>query len=218
MYIQPKEKFALFIDGANLYASAKALEVEIDYEKLLDYFSQNGDPLRAYYYTAMPDDGEYSPIRPLIDWLEYNGYTLVTKPVRTFTDKIGHKKLKGNMDIELVVDCMELVDHLDHFVIFSGDGDFIPLIRSLHRKGKKVTIVSTACSSPPILSDDLRRVTDYYIGINELRDIIGRPANPDNAENIMPDKRNYAPNPRTDSPRANKDMAQAKKFADVVDS
>ena len=173
--LQENEKYALFIDGANLYAAARLLQIEIDYQELLAYFSKPTPPLRAYYYTAMHDEHEYSPLRPLMDWLDYNGYTMVTKPVRTFTSKTGEKKQKGNMDIELTVDCLELSDHLDHYVIFSGDGDFISLVKALQRRGKRITIVSTSQTSPPILSDELRRSADEYIDLNDIRDIVGRP-------------------------------------------
>ena len=175
--VEKHERFALFIDGANLYAAARLINIEIDYQQLLTYFSQPHKPVRAYYYTAMLDENEYSPLRPLMDWLDYNGYTMVTKPVRTFTNKSGEKRQKGNMDIELAVDCMELVNHLDHFIIFSGDGDFIALVKALQRKGKRITIVSTTVTTPPILSDDLRRISDNYIDLYDIRDMVGRPVN-----------------------------------------
>ncbi len=99
----------LFIDGANLYATAKALGFDIDYKRLLALFRQKGHLVRALYYTALIEDQEYSSIRPLIDWLDYNGYTMVTKPTKEFTDASGRRKIKGNMDIELTVDAMRLV-------------------------------------------------------------------------------------------------------------
>jgi len=176
MTIRSNDRVALFIDGANFFAAAKALHIDIDYERLLNYFSQTGYLVRAYYYTAVQDDEEFSPIRPTLDWLHYNGYHVVTKPVRSFFDAEGRRRMKGNMDIELAVDCMELVNDLTHYVIFSGDGDFTALVRALQRKGKVVTIVSTIASDPPVLSDDLRRVTDYYIDLQTIRDIVRRPS------------------------------------------
>ena len=124
MHFYPNERIALFIDGANLYSAAKALQFDIDYKRLLAFFRQKGQLVRALYYTALAEDQEYSSIRPLIDWLDYNGYTMVTKPTKEFTDSMGRRKLKGNMDIELTVDAMRLADSLDHIVLFSGDGDF----------------------------------------------------------------------------------------------
>jgi hypothetical protein len=124
----PGEKIALFIDGANLYATAKSLGFEIDYKRLLREFQSLGYLLRAFYYTAVPEDREYSSTRPLIDWLDYNGYTVVTKATKEFVDQTGRRKVKGNMDIELAVDAMEIANYIGHMVLFSGDGDFRSLV------------------------------------------------------------------------------------------
>lgn len=170
----PREKIALFIDGANLYAASKALNFDIDYRKLLKSFQERGYLLRAYYYTALVEDQEYSSIRPLIDWLDYNGYKVVTKPAKEFTDSAGRRKIKGNMDIELAIDAMELSDVVDHYVIFSGDGDFRTLVEALQRKGRKVSVVSTMQSQPPMISDDLRRQADHFIELSSLKGDVGR--------------------------------------------
>ena len=170
----PREKVALFIDGANLYATSRTLGFDLDYRKLLSYFQKRGYLLRAYYYTALIEDQEYSSIRPLIDWLDYNGYRVVTKPAKEFTDASGRRKIKGNMDIELAIDALELADVVDHYVIFSGDGDFKTLVAALQRRGKKVSIVSTLASQPPMISDDLRRQADNFIDLTALRADIGR--------------------------------------------
>src|SRR5690606_39058241 len=160
-----REKIAMFIDGANLYATSRALGFDIDYRKLLAAFQKRAYLLRAYYYTALVEDQEYSSIRPLIDWLDYNGYKVVTKPAKEFTDASGRRKIKGNMDIELTIDALELAvsESVDHFVIFSGDGDFRTLVEALQRRGRKVSIVSTMSSQPPMISDDLRRTADHFI-------------------------------------------------------
>ncbi|MCO6389427.1 NYN domain-containing protein [Aliihoeflea aestuarii] len=170
----PREKIALFIDGANLYATSRALGFDIDYRKLLSHFQSEGYLLRAYYYTALIEDQEYSSIRPLIDWLDYNGYTVVTKPAREFTDATGRRKIKGNMDIELAVGALELAGTVDHYVIFSGDGDFRTLVEALQRKGRKVSIASTMTSNPSMISDDLRRQADHFIELSALKSKIGR--------------------------------------------
>lgn len=170
----PREKIALFIDGANLYATSRALGFDIDYRKLLTSFEKKGYLLRAYYYTALVEDQEYSSIRPLIDWLDYNGYRVITKPAKEFTDITGRRKIKGNMDIELAVDALELSTSIDHFVIFSGDGDFKTLVEALQRKGRKVSVVSTMSSQPPMISDDLRRQADYFIDLMTLKNEVGR--------------------------------------------
>lgn len=169
------ERLALFIDGSNLYAAARALGFDIDYKLLRQEFMRRGKLLRAFYYTALLENDEYSPIRPLVDWLHYNGYSMVTKPAKEFTDSLGRRKVKGNMDIELAVDAMELAPYLDHAVIFSGDGDFRPLIEALQRKWVRVSVVSTIRSQPPMIADELRRQADNFIELDELRDVIGRP-------------------------------------------
>lgn len=172
--LDPREKVALFIDGANLYATSKALGFDIDYKRLLQEFKANCYLLRAYYYTALIEDQEYSSIRPLIDWLDYNGYKVVTKPTKEFFDSTGRRKIKANMDIELAVDAMELAEHVDHIVLFSGDGDFRRLVEALQRKGKKVTVVSTLQTQPPMISDDLRRQADLFVDLVQLQNRIGR--------------------------------------------
>src|SRR5262245_40665355 len=174
MHFYPTERIALFIDGANLYATAKALGFDIDYKRLLALFRGLGHLVRAQYYTALAEDQEYSSIRPLVDWLDYNGYTMVTKPTKEFTDSFGRRKIKGNMDIELTVDAMRLIDHLDHVVLFTGDGDFRALVAALQLKGRRVSIVSTLQTQPPMVADELRRQADQFIDLAELEDKICR--------------------------------------------
>ncbi len=170
-----EEKLALFIDGSNLYAAAKALEFDIDYRLLLDWAASKGRLVRAFYYTALVENEEYSPLRPLVDWLDYNGYTMVTKPTKEFIDSQGRRKIKGNMDIELAIDMMEMADHVDHIMLFSGDGDFRRLIEACQRKGVRVTVVSTVKSSPPMVADELRRQADHFLDLKVLSEFIQRP-------------------------------------------
>jgi uncharacterized LabA/DUF88 family protein len=169
------ERLALFIDGSNLYAAAKALGFDIDYKLLRQEFMRRGKLLRAFYYTALLESDDYSPIRPLVDWLNYNGFSMVTKPAKEYVDSQGRRKVKGNMDIELTVDAMELAPRVDHIVLFSGDGDFRPLVESLQRAGVRVSVVSTIRSQPPMIADELRRQADNFIELDELKDVIGRP-------------------------------------------
>lgn len=168
------EKIALFIDGANLYATAKSLGFDIDYKRLLKEFQSRGRLVRAFYYTALIEDQEYSSIRPLIDWLDYNGYAVVTKPAKEFVDSLGRRKVKGNMDIELAVDAMEMAEHLDHIVLFSGDGDFRSLVEALQRKGVRVSVVSTITTQPPMVADELRRQADEFVDLIHLVKKVGR--------------------------------------------
>ena len=169
-----EERMVLFIDGANLFATAKSLGFDIDYKLLKEEFANRGRLIRAMYYTALIEDQEYSPIRPLVDWLDYNGYTMVTKPTKEFTDAAGRRKIKGNMDIELAIDMLEMSDFLDHAVLFSGDGDFRSLVEAVQRKGTRVTVVSSLKTQPPMVADDLRRQADNFIDVADLADTIAR--------------------------------------------
>ncbi|MFN8829586.1 MAG: NYN domain-containing protein [Labrys sp. (in: a-proteobacteria)] len=168
------ERIALFIDGANLYATSKTLGFDIDYRKMLKEFQGRGYLVRAFYYTALVEDQEYSSIRPLIDWLDYNGYTVVTKPTKEFVDSTGRRKVKGNMDIELAVDAMELSEHIDQMVLFSGDGDFRSLVEAMQRRGVRVSVVSTIQTTPPMVADELRRQADEFVDLATLQMKVGR--------------------------------------------
>jgi uncharacterized LabA/DUF88 family protein len=172
-----EERIALFIDGANLYATAKSLGFDIDYKRLLKEFQSKGRLVRAFYYTALIEDQEYSSIRPLIDWLDYNGFSVVTKPTKEFVDSMGRRKVKGSMDIELATDAMEMANHIDHMVLFSGDGDFRSLVAAVQRKGVRVSVVSTITTQPPMVADELRRQADEFVDLLHLAAKVGRDPN-----------------------------------------
>jgi uncharacterized LabA/DUF88 family protein len=176
MFFDKTERIALFIDGSNMYAANKALGFDMDFKKLLAFFRERAFLVRALYFTALPDSQEHSTIRPLVDWLDYNGYTMVTKPTKEFTDSFGRRKVKGNMDIELTVAALDLAPSIDHVVLFSGDGDFVDLVRSLQFKGKRVSVVSTLETTPAMVADELRRQADQFIELDHLLKTVGRPA------------------------------------------
>lgn len=167
-------RIALFIDGPNLHATARTLGFKIDYNRLLREFHSRGTLLRAFYYTAISEDQEYSSIHSRINWLDYNGFTVVTKATKGFIDASGRRKAKGNMDIELAVDAMEIAKHVDEIVLFSGDGDFRPVIEAIQRRGVRVTVISTISSQPPMVADELRRQADVFIDLVELQSKISR--------------------------------------------
>ena len=188
-FFYPEEKLAVFIDGANLYAATKSLEFDIDYKRLLSWISSQSRLVRAFYYTALVEDQEFSPIRPLIDWLDYNGYTMVTKPAKEFTDASGRRKVKGNMDIELAIDMLDIAEHVDHIVLFSGDGDFRRLVESVQRKGVRMTVISTIRTHPPMVADELRRQADNFVDLVDLSEFIERPDNDaQDAEDGLPER------------------------------
>jgi uncharacterized LabA/DUF88 family protein len=173
--IHPSERVAIFIDGANLYSAAKGLTFDIDYRKLLEEFRKHGRFIRASYYTALVEEQDFSPIRPLVDWLDYNGYTLVTKPAKEYTDGAGRRRYKGDMDVEIAIDLLQAANFADHAFLFSGDGDFVAAIEAAQRKGMRVSVVSTIKSNPPMASDDIRRAADNFIDLTDLANLIGRP-------------------------------------------
>jgi len=174
MTFYPNERLGLFIDGANLYSAGRALDIDIDYKKLLEEFRKRGRLVRANYYTALIESEEYTPIRPLIDWLDYNGFKVVTKAAKEYSDDSGRRRIKGDMDVDLAVDVIEAASYLDHIVLFSGDGDFRRVVEAVQRKGARVSVVSTMKSSPPMASDDLRRQADAFIELAELAKLVGR--------------------------------------------
>jgi uncharacterized LabA/DUF88 family protein len=175
MTIYPTDRTALFIDGANLYSAARSLNVDLDFRKLVASFREQAILVRAYYYTAVIEGEEFSPIRPLVDWLGYNGFSVVTKPVKRFTDAQGHTRTKGNMDVEIAVDMIEMAPHLDHMILFSGDGDFRRLVQAVQAKGVRVTVISTQKTQPPHIADELRRQADAFLDLNDLMADFGRP-------------------------------------------
>lgn len=166
-------RIAVFIDGASLHAASKALGMEIDYRRLLKEFENRGTLLRAFYYTAVFEDREYSSIRPLIDWLDYNGFTVVTKPGKEFVDATGRRRLKGDMNVELTVHAMDIARHVDEMVIISGDGDLRRLVEAVQRRGIHVTVVSSICVRP-MIADELRRQADRFIELRDLQAKIAR--------------------------------------------
>ena len=171
----PNDRLALFIDGANMHAAARSLGFDVDYKRLLDEFRKRGLLIRAYYYTTLVEDQDYSPIRPLVDWLDYNGFTVVTKPAREYTDREGRKRFRGDMDVEIAVDVLQTAPRADHIVLFSGNSDFRAMIEAVQRQGVRVTVVSTVKSQSAVASDELRRQADAFVDLADLADLIGRP-------------------------------------------
>lgn len=183
MNLKKDERTCLFIDGSSLYSTSRSLGFDVDYKKLLDFFASKTHVIRAYYYAAILDTEDYSPLKPLTDWLSYNGYFLVTKPAREFTDSTGKRRVKGNMEIEIAVDMMEMAPHIDHAILFTGDSDFRRVVEAVQRQGTRVSVVSSMRSNPPLIGDDLRRQADNFmelavVGANFTRRQSETPARP----------------------------------------
>ena len=175
MVFYKEERLALFIDGASLYSSARALNLEVDFRKLLREFRDRGRLQRASYYTTIVESDEYSPVRPLVDWLAYNGFNVVTKPAREYTDREGRRRVRGNMNVELAVDLVESAALVDHIVLFAGDGDFRRAVDAAKARGARVTVVSSIKGQPRTIADELRREADVFIDLNDMAELIARP-------------------------------------------
>lgn len=180
MGLDPDDRTAIFIDGANLYKTARNLGFDIDYKRLLQKTRAETRLVRAYYYTAMQEDREqdYSPLRPLVDWLDYNGYQLKTKIAREYIDAQGRKRYRGNVDIELAIDMVMMASKLDCIVLFTGNGDFRHAIAKVQEQGCRVVCVSTTASQPPMASDEIRRQADQFVDLTDLEDVIARKSAP----------------------------------------
>lgn len=174
MTFYPDERIGLFIDGANVFSTTKSLDFDIDFKRLLDEFRKRGRLLRANYYTALLEHEDYNPLKPLVDWLDYNGFSVVSKRAKEFTDDQGRRRIKGDMDIELAIDMIEAADYLDHIILFSGDGDFCRAIKAVQNRGTRVSVVSSLRTSPPMIADELRRAADNFIELRDLEHMIGR--------------------------------------------
>jgi uncharacterized LabA/DUF88 family protein len=174
MHFYKTERVALFLDGVNLYSASKLLGMDIDFRRLRDLFAHQSQLIRTLYYTAVSEETEFSAVRPLLDWLNYNGYTVVTKPAKTYVDTEGRQKTKTNMGVDIAVDAMRLAPHLDHIVLFSGDGDFRCVVAALQDKGKRVSVVSSLVTNPPMVADELRRQADQFIELAQLQSVIAR--------------------------------------------
>jgi uncharacterized LabA/DUF88 family protein len=172
--LKPTEKTVVFIDGANLYATARGLDFDIDYKKLLSLFQSCSNLVRAYYYTVLIEDQEYSPIRPLVDWLDYNGYAIITKPAKDFTDSTGRRRIRNSINVDLAVDMLEIAEKVDHIVLFSGDGGYRSLIEAVQRRGARVTVISTVANNTAAIADELRRQADSFVDLKTLRGDIAR--------------------------------------------
>lgn len=175
MTFYDNEKIAIFIDGANFYSTAKSLDFDIDYKNLLNFFRAKGRMIKSYYFTALRENDDFSPLRPLLDWLDYNGFHIITKKAKTYTDRDGRTRIKGDMDIEITVKMLELAPYVDHILLFSGDGDFRAAVEAVQRLGVRVTVVSSLTVKPSLLADELRRQADHFIEIDDLERDVGRP-------------------------------------------
>ena len=163
-----EERVECFIDGSNMHAATKALGYVVDYKLLLELIKSYSRLMRISYYTAMLSTEEHNPLKPLVDYFAYNGYNMVTKDAKTFTNDDGTKWTKGNVDVELAVDTLKAATFVDHVVLFTGDGDFRALVQALQEMRVRVTVISTIVSKPAMCADELRKQADSFIDLADL--------------------------------------------------
>lgn len=170
----PDENLALFVDGPNFYSTARTLCFDVDYKRLLETFQSKGRLLRASYFTPLVEGDEHVAVRPLVDWMQYNGWNVVTKRAKTYVGEDGRSRTKGNIDVEIAVEAMKLAPTIAHAVLFTGNRDFVPLVAFLQERGTRFTVVSSMRTQPQMISDDLRRQADAFMELDQLRDSIAR--------------------------------------------
>jgi uncharacterized LabA/DUF88 family protein len=170
----PESRLAVFIDGPSLHYSTRALGFDVDFKRLLSWLNQQGSLLRAHYYMTILEELERQSARPLLDWLDYNGFTVKAKSVRDHDDGEGHRRYRRNLSVEIAVDSIEIARHVDAVMLFSGDGDLRRAVEAIQRRGVIATVVCTSRSQPPMLADELRRQADRVYDLQDLRDQFGR--------------------------------------------
>lgn len=181
------ERLAVLIDGANLYAASRSLGFDVDFKSLRQEFARRGKLVRIGYYNSVIETEEFTPLRPLLDWLDYNGFKVVTRPTREIVDGTSRRRVKGNLELHIAVDAMELAERVDHIVLFAGDGDYRTLLAALQRRGVRVSVVSSIRTQPTLISDELRRQADGFIELAELQAVIARPVSRENDMSVPGD-------------------------------
>lgn len=170
-----KERAALLIDGANIYAAGRSLDISIDFKSLLQLFQENMYVIHAYYFTALHEVDGRIQLKQLVDWLDYNGYIVISKMAKEITRADGSVRVKGNMDVEIVVTALKLANFIDHIILATGDGDFVPLVRELQQRGTRVSVLSTIGGNSPIAADEIRKAANHFIDLEELATTIELP-------------------------------------------
>lgn len=160
---------AVMIDGLNTHYCFKSLGFSPDYKKMLDYFKRITILKKVYYFVVIDKDQEENSIIRLIDWLDYNGFICKV----TDTDE----RNKG-IQVDFTVQVMKLIPVVDHYVLFTGNSQFVPLVRHLDDAGKVVTVCSTMLNQK-MVSDSLRRAADNFVELNDLRPFIEKDVHAD---------------------------------------
>ncbi len=179
------ERVAIFIDGENIHYSAKHLNMRLDYLKLCARLAGNRRLVRSYFYTAVSNQSEGKI--DFINFLKLNGFTVVTKEIKSFSDDQGQaRSVRSSLDMELAIDVLDMTQHLDVVILCTGDGDFKPLVNSVSRQGRRVEV----CALREMTSTDLIAAADVYTDLASMKDQIalqGRETEPREIKNEIED-------------------------------
>ena len=145
-----KLKTKVYIDGSNTFHAQKKLGWLIDWYKAKNYLSVSRDIIDWKYYIGVKDGDQ--EMASFLRYLNKVGISVVTKPLKKiylnkddpqFEYAKDGRVYKANFDVEMTADMLLETDKITEIIIFSGDSDFVYLVRKLKNLGKNVTIYSS---------------------------------------------------------------------------
>ena len=172
--MQDLGKVAIFIDGSNLWQTCRNLNMKINFKQLREWAAEQNTIWLGYYTGLVSNRDEENPLIKMTDWLSYNGYIVVKKQASTVNsnDSDEERIIKGNIDVDITVDMMLMAENVDTIILFSGDGDFIPVVEAVQRKYGVYVICVSSTKPVNIVSGELRRKVNQFIELDDLRETI----------------------------------------------
>ena len=171
----PNERTSIFIDGRSLFHTARKLDFEVDLSKFSQYFASKFQLVRCSYYTPVSE--ERTPLHNILDWLSYNGFTVST---RVFSPDNHPPSISSLMSVDIIEQTLgngyagDEPYALQHVVIVSGDGDYCPVVKFLKSRSIRVSVMSSLETEPLSISEELRRLADNFIELDDLRSELER--------------------------------------------
>ncbi len=156
-----RPRLGIFVDVPNVMYGVDAASKPVHMGKLLDLLSAGRELVRATAYSPVSDD----PREPMeqqkfvAPFVPYN-YRITTKPLKRFADG----SIKGNFDVEMALDMLQMADRLDVLCIVSGDADFSRAVEAVQTRGVRVEVVAFAGSA----SIEMRALADKYIQLDGM--------------------------------------------------